>query len=117
MAAAREDLPEEIDTLRAALLAECARADDVIGDLIQASENQPDPAPLEDRKRPGRVEQPQAPQEVTPNPNAVRAPPPEAFPTDVLPIPDRWRLVEAVGVHSRWFDPYNQNTIKGDRPY
>jgi hypothetical protein len=96
--------------------AERARADDVIGDLIEASENQPDPAPLEGRKRPGRVEQPQAPQEVTPNPNAVRAPPPEAFPTDVLPIPDRWRLVEAVGVHSRWFDPYNQNTIKGDRP-
>src|SRR4051812_14233128 len=97
-------------------VAESARADDVIGDLIQAAENQPDPAPSEDRRRPGRVEQPQAPQAIAPNPNAVRAPPPEAFPTDQLPIPDRWRLVEAIGVHSRWFDPYNQNTIKGDRP-
>ena len=53
---------------------------------------------------------------VRPNPNALNAPPPDAFPADHLPIPDRWRLIEAVGVHSRWFDPYNQNTIKGDRP-
>ena len=97
-------------------VADRARAEDVIGDLIQASEGQPDNAPLEGRRRPGPVEQPQAPQAIAPNPNAVTAPPPEAFPTDVLPIPDRWRLVEAVGVHSRWFDPYNQNTIKGDRP-
>ena len=50
------------------------------------------------------------------NPGAVRAPPPEAFPTDHLPIPDRWRLIESVGVRERWFDPYNQNTLKGDRP-
>ena len=50
------------------------------------------------------------------NPNAVEAPPPEAFPTDSIPIPDRWRLVETLGVRERWFDPYNQNTLKGDRP-
>jgi hypothetical protein len=47
----------------------------------------------------------------------VRAPPPEAFPTDQVPLPDRWRLIEALGVvKERWFDPYNQNTLKGDRP-
>jgi hypothetical protein len=74
-----------------------------------------DQAPLEGRKRPGRAEE--LPPPVTQsNPGAVRAPPPEAFPTDQIPVPDRWRLIEAVGVHSRWFDPYNQNTFKGDRP-
>ena len=51
------------------------------------------------------------------NPGAVRAPPPEAFPTDHIPVPDRWRLIETLGlVKERWFDPYNQNTLKGDRP-
>src|SRR3546814_3430863 len=36
---------------------------------------------------------------------------------DQLPIPDRWRLIETLGVvKERWFDPYNQNTYKGDRP-
>ena len=76
----------------------------------------PDEAPLPGRRRPGRIETfPDAPP-IKPNPGAVEAPPPEAFPTDHVPVPDRWRLIEAVGVHSRWFDPYNQNTIKGDRP-
>lgn len=51
------------------------------------------------------------------NAGAVRAPPPEAFPTDQIPVPDRWRLIESLGiVRERWFDPYNQNTLKGDRP-
>src|SRR3954452_8591419 len=36
MAAAREDLPEEVDTLRAALLAECARAARVEAELAMA---------------------------------------------------------------------------------
>lgn len=32
------------------------------------------------------------------NPGAVTAPPPEAFPTDQIPLPDRWRLIELLGV-------------------
>ncbi|MFL6843362.1 MAG: hypothetical protein ACJ8ER_00590 [Allosphingosinicella sp.] len=69
------------------------------------------------RRRPG-VPQDELEEPVTQdNPGAVRAPPPEAFPTDEIPIPDRWRLIETLGVeHERWFDPYNQNTLKGDRP-
>ena len=50
------------------------------------------------------------------NPGAVTAPPPEAFPTDQFPVPDRWRLIETLGVNGNWFDPYNQNALKGDRP-
>ena len=31
------------------------------------------------------------------------------------PIPDRWRIVRAVGVEPNWWDPYNgQNVLKGD---
>lgn len=45
-------------------------------------------------------------------------PPPQAnvFPKDEIPLPDRWRIIENLGVNERWFDPYNQNTLKGDRP-
>jgi hypothetical protein len=33
------------------------------------------------------------------------------------PVSDRWRLAENLGlVKPRWWDPYNQNTLKGDRP-
>lgn len=47
-----------------------------------------------------------------------QVPPPERYdPRITLPVPDRWRLVEQLGVHDNRWDPYNQNTIKGDRPY
>ncbi|MCX7864064.1 MAG: hypothetical protein N2423_03345, partial [Novosphingobium sp.] len=71
---------------------------------------------LEGRRRPGF--EAALPERVTQdNPGAVRAPPPEAFPVDQLPIPDRWRLIQSLGlVKERWLDPYHQNTYKGDRP-
>ena len=81
---------------------------------------------LEGRRRPGY--QPVLPDAVTQeNAGAIRALPPSAFPTDTLPIPDRWRLITAFcpvqGIylaiqnvcHSQW-DPYHQNLLKGDRP-
>jgi len=75
-----------------------------------------DPQIIEGRERPGytaplpeRIEQN--------NEGAVRAPPPQAFPTDQIPIPDRWRLIESLGlVKENLLDPYHQNTLKGDRP-
>jgi hypothetical protein len=76
-----------------------------------------DPAEtLDGRRRPDFTEP--LPDRVTQfNPGAVRSPPPEAFPTDQIPIPDRWRLIESLGVvKENWLDPYNQNTLKGDRP-
>lgn len=34
-----------------------------------------------------------------------------------IPMPDRWRLGATLGlVKHRWFDPYNQNMLKGDLP-
>lgn len=71
---------------------------------------------LDGRRIPGRVRE-LPPAVVQDNPGAVRAPPPEAFPQDEVPIPDRWRLAGALGVTKpRWFDPYNQNFLKGDLP-
>lgn len=75
-----------------------------------------DPQIIEGRERPGytaplpeRIEQN--------NEGAVRAPPPSAFPAEQVPIPDRWRLIQSLGlVKENLLDPYNQNTLKGDRP-
>jgi len=80
---------------------------------------------IDGRRRPGYVKE-LPPPVVQNNPGAVTAPPPEAFPTDEFPIPDRWRLAKAlcpdknfVGLqnvcHSQ-FDPYHQNSLKADRP-
>ncbi|MFQ5764537.1 MAG: hypothetical protein ACE5GT_06385, partial [Rhodospirillales bacterium] len=44
-------------------------------------------------------------------------PPPQPnLPREFIPIPDRWRLVDSIGVTTRWWDPYNQNYLKADRP-
>lgn len=69
------------------------------------------------------------------NPGAVRAPPPEAFPADSIPLPDRWRIMTGLcpargaadqsiftvfhamrDVCRRKSDPYHQNVLKGDLP-
>ena len=44
-------------------------------------------------------------------------PPSPLLPNESIPVPDRWRLTDQLGlVNQRWYDPYNPNTIKGDRP-
>lgn len=67
----------------------------------------------QDRRRPGRPKP--DPRVYTLNPGAV---PPPMLLGDMssVPVPDRWRIVEAIGVNERWYDPYHQNTLKGDRP-
>lgn len=81
-------------------------------EILQGEEDEP----IDGRRRPGY--EADLPDRVTQdNAGAISAPPPEAFPTDQVPVPDRWRLIESLGVvKERWFDPYNQNTLKGDRP-
>ncbi len=55
---------------------------------------------------------------VIPEIDPAQVPPPAPLlPRETVPVPDRWRLADALGVvHQRWFDPYNQNVLKGDRP-
>jgi len=74
-----------------------------------------------ERRRPGPERKQETPKTVQEDPNrkgdlrpiAVSDP---NLPHPVVPVPDRYRIVEAVGVNERWFDPYNQNTYKADRP-
>ena len=50
------------------------------------------------------------------DPNQVPAPS-RYDPRISLTVPDRWRIMDGLGLKDRWWDPYNPNTIKGDRPY
>src|SRR5690606_11419907 len=49
------------------------------------------------------------------NPGAVNPAPVDAVGAFV-PLPDRWRIMEALGFKFPWYDPYNQNIWKGDKP-
>jgi len=35
---------------------------------------------------------------------------------EFIPLPDRWRIMESLGFKYPWYDPYNQNIWKGDKP-
>lgn len=92
----------------AILAAFAARADDA-----------PNPPPRDrDReiiqRRPGPSEPEQY---IPPLPDPRQVPAPTAaLPRETLPVPDRWRVMQALGFHFRWFDPYDQNVLKGDLP-
>jgi hypothetical protein len=65
-------------------------------------------------RRPG----PSVPERYVPPPiDPSQVPAPSAtLPRETLPVPDRWRIMQALGVKGPWFDPYNQNLLKGDLP-
>ncbi len=74
-------------------------------------------APIDGRRRPGLGDKALPPATDQVNAGAIAPPKQGDFPRDFVPIPDRWRLVETLGLtKSRWQDPYHQNTLKGDRP-
>ncbi|CAN5281121.1 hypothetical protein BH09PSE3_BH09PSE3_07640 [soil metagenome] len=85
-----------------------------------------DDALIDGRRRPGH-EKPLPDRVTQENIGAVRPPPPEAFPTNEFPVPDRWRLVQTLCPQGSLYpsllsvchsirDPYHQNVFKGDRP-
>jgi hypothetical protein len=104
------------DTLRqGALLATVAAMLLPCAAIAQAppADQAPAPAPQE-RQIPGQVP-PAVPAPVLGNPNAV--PPPQPVDTEnFIPVPDRWRILDTLGRTENIFDPYNTNTLKGDKP-
>lgn len=46
-----------------------------------------------------------------------RVPPPQAeLPRESVSVPDRWRIMQALGYRFPFYDPYHQNVLKGDLP-
>jgi len=65
------------------------------------------------RARPGRVR----PIVILPPIDPSQVPPPAVnLPRESISIPDRWRLIQTLGFKFPWYDPYNQNPLKGDLP-
>jgi hypothetical protein len=110
-----------------------ASAAQVASDPDEATAADVDPGLLDGRRRPG-AQQALPPPVRQDNEGAVSAPAPEAFPTDQIPLPDRWRIMTSLcpvkggdqsiyqtygalrDVCGRRTDPYHQNALKGDRP-
>jgi hypothetical protein len=67
------------------------------------------------RRAPGMAP-PRSAAEPVVNPGALPAPQPFEKGAGNLPLPDRWRILDALGRPENWFDPYNTNTLKGDKP-
>lgn len=68
-------------------------------------------------ERPGRDAQAEGTDaELRRDRRAPLAPGPTRPDYEFFALPDRWRIVEALEVNEKWWDPYHQNTLKGDRP-
>ena len=89
-----------------------AAAQPIYDDPPQPAER--DPAREVAPRRPGPSE-PRRYVPPPPHPSQVPAPTPSAR-RETLPVPDRWRIMRALGVKTPWLDPYNQNVLKGDLP-
>lgn len=66
------------------------------------------------RRRPGHPV-PQKPEWPDRNDGAIQPAPADAV-GEFVPLPDRWRIMEALGQKYPWYDPYNNNVWKGDKP-
>ncbi len=66
------------------------------------------------RRRPGHPVPERSEPEII-NPDNTNPAPIDAV-GDFIPVPDRWRIMESLGFKFPWYDPYNQNVWKGDKP-
>lgn len=66
------------------------------------------------RRRPGHPVPERKEREII-NPENVDPAPIDAV-GEFVPVPDRWRIMESLGFKFPWYDPYNQNVWKGDKP-
>ena len=94
-----------------------AHAQEGLKPLVNEDQKLPPDRPADrdiDLRRPGESK----PIEFFPppvDPRQVPGPLP-ATPRESLPVPDRWRIMQALGFKFPWYDPYNQNLLKGDLP-
>ncbi len=86
------------------------------GAIAQEQRFPPEPRPGEEvvPRRPGASE----PLQYFPPPvDPSQVPSPAASaPRATVPVTDRWRIMRSLGMNAPWFDPYNQNLLKGDLP-
>lgn len=104
-----------VTALISGLNAAQAFAEDAVQET-SSSENQSD----EEQKDEIKLQRPQGKPlkyELPPiDPDKV-APPTAEVRRESVPVPDRWRIMEGLGIKQNNWDPYNQNVLKGDKPF
>jgi hypothetical protein len=85
----------------------------LIGSGLPAYLYDPDAAKIK-RRRPGHAA-PGSRDRADQNPDNSDPAPIDAV-GEFVPLPDRWRIMESLGFKYPWYDPYNQNIFKGDKP-
>lgn len=75
--------------------------------------NEPDPTQIE-RLRPQSTP---LKYELPPIDPKQVPPPTPLMPREAVSLPDRWRIVDTLGIKFPWYDPYNHNVYKGDKPF
>lgn len=86
---------------------------DVLGGVLPTYLYDPEQAPSP-RRRPGQPYPPgRRPDQ---NPEDHVDPAPVDMVGEFVPVPDRWRLMETLGLRDNIWNPYAQNTLKGDKP-
>jgi len=110
----------QVKRLAAVVLALGAGSALAVPDIRQRPGDKPEgqQQPQEQRRR--DAQEPPAPA-ADPNRRTGLKPvaPPEDWkdPGGAIAVPDRWRLLETLNLlPERWYDPYHQNTLKGDKP-
>jgi hypothetical protein len=73
------------------------------------------PVPDYERRRPPAVAADPRPVRTRPAASPIPRPGLDDYVASV-PVPDRWRIVDTLGYEERWYDPYNRNILKGDKP-
>ncbi len=94
-----------------------AAAQEGLGPAVNEDRKLPPDRPADreiGQRRPGQS----VPLEFFPPPaDPSQVPPPlAATPRQTVPVPDRWRIMQALGFKFPFNDPYNQNILKGDLP-
>ncbi len=81
---------------------------------VAVPEKAQEPAPVIERERPNSTP---LKYELPPiDPKQVEPPTP-LMPRESIPLPDRWRIMDTLGFKFPWYDPYNHNVWKGDKPF
>ena len=76
----------------------------------------PDPQPTGEIERERAMGKPLKYELPPIDPKQVEPPTPYASRQSVS-VPDRWRIMDTLGFKFPWYDPYNHNVYKGDKPF
>lgn len=101
------------------LLQQSLQLEDVTPDAIENAEPVVEETDIVPRPRLGRISRERSQPQLERQPNTVSVVPRPGLDDyqDAVAVPDRWRIVDTLGYESSFYDPYNINPLKADKPF